>query len=97
MRYPIICEAISKGLTLNIYYERKQRTIEPYCYGTSKEGNELLRLWQSSPAPLIGRDQWKLFRLDKASLLSITTTKVGPPREGYNKNDPVMHRIYCER
>jgi hypothetical protein len=97
MRYPIICEAISKGIAMTVYYEQKQRTIEPYCYGVSKEGNELLRLWQVSPPPIIGADQWKLFRLDKASLLSISGTKFGAQRNGYNRNDPVMYRIYCER
>lgn len=92
-RYPIICEAISKGVALSIYYDHKQRTIEPYAYGISKEGNELLRAWQTWPLPA----DWKLFRLDKASLLSISSTKVGPVQIEYNRNDPAMDRIYCER
>lgn len=96
MRNPIICEAIAKGLAMTIHYDQKHRTIEAYCYGASKDGNELLRALQLSPLR-IGEEPWKLFRLDKASMLSITQTKVGPVDRDYNRDDPVMARIFCER
>lgn len=93
MRYPLICEAITKGLALSVYYDQKSRTIEAYAYGETKEGNEILRAWQTSPWPA----EWKLFRIDKIGGLLITQTKVGIARSDYNRADPVMSRIFCER
>ena len=93
MRYPIICDAIAKGLALNLFYDQKNRTIEPYVYGLTKDGNELLHAWQTSSIPA----GWRAFRLDKSLSLSLTQTKVGPVRPDYNRDDPAMDRIFCER
>ena len=43
----------------------KKRLIEPYAYGLSKAGNEVLRAYQYDGDTYRGKPKWKLFRLDR--------------------------------
>jgi predicted DNA-binding transcriptional regulator YafY len=87
-----ICQAISKQLMLHFEYDGKFRTVEPHTYGHDKTGNELLRAWQMFPEP----EDWRSFRLDKATSIAISTTRFLGPRVGYVRNDKAMGAIYCQ-
>jgi predicted DNA-binding transcriptional regulator YafY len=90
---PVICDAIQKRCVLQITYERQIRLVEPHAYGVDDEDHELLRAWQLSPLP----DDWRTFRLDKATYIAITDTRFVQPRPGYKRNDTAMKkRIYCQ-
>jgi predicted DNA-binding transcriptional regulator YafY len=90
---PVICQAIENRCVLQITYERKIRQVEPHAYGIDDENHELLRAWQQSPLP----NDWRMFRLDKATGIAITNTHFSQPRPGYKRNDAAMkRRIYCQ-
>jgi len=87
-----ICEAIKHLACLQITYEGTIRLVEPHAYGHDKAGHELLRAWQTQPAP----EDWRSFRVDKATSIAITITRFSGPRRGYVRNDKSMTRIYCQ-
>jgi hypothetical protein len=92
MRNETICLAIREKRMLRLTYDFKTRLIEPHAYGVSKDGDDLLRAWQIEPLPA----DWKLFRLDKATGLTITETHFLQPRFDYKKNDPALKSVYEE-
>ena len=69
----VLCKAILEKKVIRFYYDGGYRLAEPHCYGISKDGNELLRAYQtcgySESNNPVG---WKLFRLDELSNLSTT-------------------------
>jgi len=42
-----ICAAIRTRSVIQFYYDGGLRTVEPHCHGVSKDGNELLRGYQT--------------------------------------------------
>jgi predicted DNA-binding transcriptional regulator YafY len=87
-----ICEAIRGLVLLQITYDGTIRLVEPHAYGHDKAGHELLRAWQTQPAP----EDWRSFQIDKATSIAITNTRFSGPRLGYMRNDKQMDRIYCQ-
>ena len=101
-----VVDAIKKRQKVIIYYDgdepggRGLRQIEPYCFGISKAGNQVLRAWDDEGAshtaykgeqPLPG---WRLFRLDKILSIKPTGEVYNTPRPGYNFNgDKSMVRV----
>ena len=76
------------------------RVIEPFCYGTSKRGNKVIRAWEREGAshtakigdqPLPG---WRLFRVDRIGSYNINPTQsFDEVRPLYNPNDKGMTNI----
>jgi predicted DNA-binding transcriptional regulator YafY len=81
-----------------IYYDgdepggRGLREIEPFCFGTSKAGNHVVRAWDvegsshtayKGEQPLPG---WRLFRLDKILSLKPTGENFTEMRPNFNPN-----------
>ena len=91
-----ICEAINDQRVIEFYYDGSQRTVEPFCHGRTTAGNDVLRGYQISGYSSTGTvPDWKLFRLDKLSGLSVTAQIFRGDRPGYNPNDSAMSQIYC--
>ena len=73
------------------------RVIEPFCYGTSKRGNKVIRAWEREGAshtakigdqPLPG---WRLFRVDRIGSYSVDPRETfNEPRPAYNPEDKGM-------
>ena len=73
------------------------RVIEPFCYGTSKRGNKVIRAWEREGAshtakigdqPLPG---WRLFRVDRIGSYSVDPRETfNEPRPNYNPEDKGM-------
>lgn len=65
------------------------RLIQPYAYGLSKAGNEVLRAFQMNGDTYRGIPHWKTFRLDR--IISWKPRKqtfnMPPPMQGYNTED----------
>jgi predicted DNA-binding transcriptional regulator YafY len=93
-----IKRAIEQKQVCSIYYEgdepggRGLREIEPVALGRSKAGNMVLRGWDRTGAshtaykgeqPL---PSWRLFRVDKISMLKPTRENFTQAQSGYNFN-----------
>lgn len=101
-----IVDAIRKRQVCTIYYDGDEpggkglRTIEPVCYGYSKAGNPVLRAWDFEGAshrdyigekPLPG---WRMFRVDRITMLKPTGETFDEPRPNYNPNgDKSMTKV----
>lgn len=67
-----ICLAIKSRNIVVFNYNSGSRKLEPYCYGLSKKGKELLRAYQISGYSSSGKSEgWKLFNISKISNLKI--------------------------
>jgi predicted DNA-binding transcriptional regulator YafY len=88
----VICEAITHLVLLEITYRGTVRIVEPHAYGRDKARHELLRAWQTQPAPA----DWRSFRINNATSIAITKTHFSGPRPGYVRNDKQMDRLYCQ-
>ena len=69
---PEICDAISSRKMIQFSYDGGIRIVEPYCYGLTKEGNEVLRAFQIKGYSKSGNPYgWKLFKVSKIKNLKI--------------------------
>ena len=64
----------------------KKRLIEPYAYGLSSAGNEVLRAYQYEGDTYRGKPKWKLFRLDRIKSWNPTEQHFNaqPKERGWN-------------
>ena len=84
-------EAINSRTVLEVNYEPGVRFVEPHCLGRSKDGNLLLRAFQTSGASESGEHfNWKLFRVDKLKFATPTNDNFPGPRPEYNPDDKAM-------
>ncbi|NJE47334.1 hypothetical protein E3E35_07965 [Thermococcus sp. GR7] len=93
---PVICSAIRSRRIIKFYYKGGIRIVEPFCYGVSTAGNEVLRAYQIGGYSESGKPVgWKLFRISEISGLTVTDEHFEGNRPGYNPRDKAMVRIYC--
>lgn len=87
-----------------VHNHKGQRIIEPYVYGKSKAGNDVLRAYQYTGDTVRGVPKWKMFRLDRITSWEPTEQhfNVEPGRNGwnaekYNENgDKSMSQIFLQ-
>jgi len=92
----MICSAIQSRQVIRFYYNGGFRTVEPFCYGVSTAGNEVLRAYQTGGYSESGNPVgWKLFRVSEISSLTTTGEKFFGIRPDYNPQDSAMTTIYC--
>lgn len=98
-----ITNAIKNKNLVTIYYDGKDnegkglRVIEPFCYGTSKRGNQVIRAWEREGASYTGSKGeqplpgWRLFRVDRIGNFSVDPRdKFDVVRPNYNPDDKGM-------
>lgn len=91
-----ICSAIDSKQVIQFDYDGGSRVVEPFCYGISTAGNEMLRGYQTSGYSKSGKEVgWKPFLASKISRLVVTDEHFTGIRDGYNPNDEAMRTIYC--
>ncbi len=93
-----LCDAIRNRKIVKFHYDydRGMRTVEPYWYGVSKAGNDVLRAYQTGGYSVSGDVPfWKLFQLDGVSALSVDTESFTGDRHDYNASDSAMTQVYC--
>ena len=89
--------AIRERRVLALQYDGFSRTIEPHAYGESKDGNQLLRAYQTSGGSESGEYKgWKLFDLSKAYSITATQQTFSSARPGYARGDKAMATIYAQ-
>lgn len=88
--------AIRLRKIISFYYNGGTRNVEPYCYGISTAGNELLRAYQIGGYSQSGKSVgWKLFRVSNISNLKVIDKSFENIRPEYNPRDSAMTTIYC--
>jgi len=97
MWYATACEAISQGKRLEVRYDGYSRVVEVHACGVTKDGNEVMRVWQVRGGSVHGEPiGWKLLRLDETVGYGLTEEPSAAPRPGYRRGDKAMRQIYCE-
>jgi predicted DNA-binding transcriptional regulator YafY len=94
----MICAAISDKKALRFLYDGDgERIVEPYCFGESQTGVDVLRAYQTRGYSSSGTPQgWRLFDVSKIANLTILEDEpFAGERKGYNPNDSIMVRFYC--
>jgi len=90
----VICSAIQSRQMIQFNYKDSTRVAEPYCYGQSKAGNEVLGAFQIKGQSKSGHPVgWKLFRASKMENIIITDEYFAIGHH-YGK-EPVIKNVYC--
>lgn len=91
-----ICSAIGSKSVISFYYNGGTRVVEPFCHGSGKQGQELLRAYQVGGYSESGNPVgWKLFRADQISNVIQTGEHFNGSRPLYNPLDSAMRIIHC--
>lgn len=91
------CQALQEGKCLEVRYDGYSRVVEVHAAGYTKEGNEIIRVWQVRGGSVSGeRTGWKLMRLDEARSAHVIDEPSQAPRSGYKRDDTAMERIRCQ-
>jgi hypothetical protein len=82
---------------VRILYQGGIREVEPYVYGRSQAGEELLRAYQLRGVSRSGQTAgWKMFRVEDISSVSVTFETFTPSRAGYDPVDTVITFVNCQ-
>lgn len=91
-----IAEAIRDTKVLELRYHGYSRIVEPHAYGLDKDGNEVLRCFQSSGGSENGeRVGWKFMKVRDVVPLH-ASNQTFTPRSEYRRNDKTMARIFIQ-
>ena len=91
-----ICDAVHLRIVLELRYHAYSRLVEPYVYGVSRVGDELLRCYQVAGGSVGGdRRGWKLLKVGEIASFHATQTSFEPRTRSYNPQDPGIPEIYC--
>jgi WYL domain-containing protein len=96
MTYPAICDAIRVRHVVRFLYHGGVREVEPYVYGRTHDGEELLRAYQLRGASRSGSSVgWKTFRIDDMTGVAMTF-EAFVSRAGYDPADKVITFVNCQ-
>jgi hypothetical protein len=91
-----ICEAIRRHTLLEFRYHGLHRVVEPYCYGISTRGAEVLRAVQIGGSSSSGGFGFgKLWLIEDIVDLQMTDKPFKPDDPNYNPNDSGMTQVLC--
>lgn len=92
-----IIEAIRDRKSVELRYSGYSRNVEPHAYGRDKDGNEILRCYQTAGGSVSGeRAGWKLLKVRDIFSLHVQSS-VFTPRSDYRKGDKSMEHIFAEQ
>lgn len=91
-----ISHAISEKKLLELRYNGYMRTVEPHAYGRDKNGDQVLRCFQTSGGSDSGeRVGWKLLKVADAYAIHMLN-QTFQQRPEYKRNDKAMNYIFCQ-
>ena len=91
----LIIEAIETHKLIKFNYKNAVRIVEPYTFGVSSTGKDVLSAYQVEGGSTSSNDLgWRLFSIDKIENLVISDIYFEQTRDGYNPNDSRMQKIY---
>ena len=93
---PTITQAITEKRVLELRYHGYSRIVEPHAYGRDKDGDEILRCYQTSGGSESGeRVGWKLLKVREVFSLHLAKeTFVARPE--YRRNDKAMTYVFSQ-
>jgi hypothetical protein len=92
----VICRAIRERRRLEFKYGGRYRVVEPYCFGISTTGVEVLRAVQvRGSSSSRGYGFGKLWTVAEIQELRLTDEKFEPSDPQYNPDDVAMTEIRC--
>jgi hypothetical protein len=91
-----IAEAIRDMKVLELRYHGYSRIVEPHAYGRDKDGDEILRCFQTSGGSESGeRVGWKILKV--CDVLSLHLNKeTFTPRPEYRRKDKAMVHVFSQ-
>ncbi|HML06005.1 MAG TPA: hypothetical protein VK426_09545 [Methanobacterium sp.] len=90
----LICSAVTSKKLLQFNYEDSTRIVEPYCYGLTKDDNEVLRAYQVKGHSKSGHPiGWKLFSASKMENIIVSDEFF--PIGHQHATEPVIKKTYC--
>ncbi len=93
----VACEALNSRKRLELDYDGFTRVVEVHAAGTSRKGDQIMRVWQVRGGSASGEAAgWKLLRVSEASGARVLDEESEAPRNGYRRNDSAMSRIACQ-
>lgn len=94
---PTILQAINSEFLLSFSYDGYHRVVEPHAYGTTADGNEVLRAYQVEGGHKSAHFQnWHLFSVAKMVQVECTNRRFNGPRQGYKRGDKAMEYIHAQ-
>ncbi|WP_298303756.1 hypothetical protein [Flavobacterium sp.] len=90
-----IIEAIETQNLIEFYYEGELRVVQPYCYGVSKAGNDVLRAFQVDGYSSSNKMWWRMYAESKMQQIKSNNQNF-TPRSDYKRGDKDMVKIYIE-
>lgn len=91
-----LCDAIRDRVVIELRYHDCSRLVEPYVYGTTRAGDDMLRCYQVAGGSVSGeRRGWKLLRIADIVSAHLTQTSFEPRWGRYNPEDRALQRMYC--
>lgn len=95
--FDLLCNAIRDRSVVHLRYDWGHRVVEPHVYGRSRDGQELLRAFQTGGHSESGEPHgWKLFRVDEIQNVHLPGGKFKGPRPEYKRKDPAISRVYAQ-
>src|SRR6185437_7755985 len=93
----VLCDAIRERRLVRFVYAGYERIVEPYTYGTTREGRELLmgwlaRGWSSS----VTAPGWRTFHVDEMHDVAATAESFAGWRAGYRGGGRRFANVYCQ-
>lgn len=93
---PILLQAIQQHKVLELRYHGYSRIVESHAYGRDKDGDEIVRCYQTSGGSESGeRTGWKLLKVQEAFSLHLTDSTFSA-RSEYKRNDKAMDHIFAQ-
>lgn len=91
---PSVTQAIQQRKVLELRYHGYSRIVEPHAYGRDKDGDEILRCYQTSGGSESGeRAGWKLLKVREVFSLHLTNNTFSI-RPEYKRNDKAMAYVF---
>lgn len=91
-----ILEAIRERKCVELRYSGFSRNVEAHAYGRDKDGDEILRCYQTAGGSVSGeREGWKLLKVRDIFSFHIQSSGF-TPRSDYRKGDKSMRQIFVE-
>lgn len=92
----ILLQAIQQAKVLELRYHGYSRIVEPHAYGRDKDGDEILRCYQTSGGSESGeRVGWKLLKVRDAFSFHLTDATFSARAE-YKRNDKAMNHVIAQ-
>lgn len=91
-----ICRAMFERTLLTLSFKYGTGVVEPYCFGRTKDGNDLLRAYQVRGASEGGEPAgWRLFRFEDIVAMAVSDEPFFPRAE-FRRNERVFEQIHCQ-